>query len=60
MDPLGAQALAFPDLLAALVALGVVLWLARLALRIAWKLVVVGTLVVGALWLIEAMSSLPV
>ena len=58
-----AQATALPDLLAVLVALGVVVLVGRLLVRIVWKIVVVAAFVAGALWLVgglDALGALPV
>ncbi|MFC7156665.1 hypothetical protein ACFQPA_14560 [Halomarina halobia] len=44
------------DALAALVGLGLVVLLARLILRVAWKLVVVAALVAVGLWLVEVVA----
>jgi predicted RND superfamily exporter protein len=48
-----------PDVLVSLVALVVVLFVARLVLRVAWKVAVLAVVVVGALWATGTMHLLP-
>ena len=50
---------AAPDLLVALVALAVVLFVARMVLRVAWKVALLALVGVVVLWAAGAMDALP-
>jgi hypothetical protein len=57
VPPLGQ--VAAPDAVVALAALVVVLFVARLLLRVAWKVALLALVVVGALWLTGGLHLLP-
>lgn len=50
---------AAPDILVALVALAVVLFVARLVLRVAWKVALLALVGAAVLWATGAMDALP-
>lgn len=50
---------AAPDILVALVALAVVLFVARLVLRVAWKVALLALVGAAVLWATGAMGALP-